>query len=935
MIVSSLIIFLHHHTMSKKFISVLLLFLTAFNFSFGQNVPSPKQHFGFSPGEDYKLATYTQTAAYFRKIAENSDRVRLVDIGLTEEGRSQFMMIVSSPENINKLHHYKEISQKLARAENISEPEARSMAMEGKAVVWIDGGLHATETVGSHQLIETIWQLVSRKDAETLRILNDVIILAAHANPDGQELVSGWYMRNADTLKRSFSLLPRLYEKYAGHDNNRDFYMMNLKETQNISRQLYVEWLPQVVYNHHQAGPAGSVVAGPPSRDPFNYQISPLVITGIDALGAAMVNRLNAEGKPGYTQRGGSVFSTWYNGGLRTTSYFHNMIGLLTEIIGHPTPSSIPLVPSRLLPSGNTPFPVMPQKWNFRKSIDYSVSLNYAILDYASRNREHLLYNIYCMGINSIKAGSRDNWTIYPKRVEALTEAFKNDPKSKKSSDSRAETGRETPDTLPLKYFQALLRDSSMRDPRGYIIPADQPDFPTAVKFVNSLVRSGISVRRATADFSVGGSRYLEGSFIVKANQAFRPHILDMFEPQDHPNDFLYAGGPPVKPYDIAGWTPVFSMGVQFKRVLEEFDGPFEPIPYGEIQSPPGRFPGSSPAAGYILDARCNNSFVAVNDLIHSGAAVYRVKSQPDKSQWAEGSFFVAGSRKTRQTLDRLANELGIKVLAVSGRPAVLSQKLSDLRIGIWDTYGGSIPSGWLRWIMEQHHFGYKSIYSREINAGSLKKMYDVLVFVSGAIPPYSPSKSSTSADTTDINDIPSEFRYQWGKISTDSSIVAIREFMEAGGNVVTIGRSTSLAYHLKLPVRNALVELNKGRETSLSSDKYYIPGSILRVNINNAQPSGWGMPSEADVFFDSSPVFSLSPEAAIGGKVIPLAWFGMDSPLRSGWAFGSGYLQNGVAAFEAKVGLGKLIAFGPEITFRAQTCGTFKLMFNQFYFGY
>ena len=398
--------------MATKLFLGLMLFISSTLLSISQTLPSPKQHFGFSIGDNYKLANYTQTEAYFKKIASASNRVNLVNMGLTEEGRTQYMMIISSPENIKNLTHYKEISQKLARAENISDEQARELSIEGKAVVWIDGGLHATETVGTHQLIETIWQLVSRNDPETLRILDEVIILMVHANPDGQELVSNWYMSNPDTLKRSYSQLPRLYQKYVGHDNNRDFYMMNMKETRNISKQLYIEWMPQIIYNHHQSGPAGSVVAGPPYRDPFNYLFNPLVITGIDAVGAAMINRLNVEGKPGYTERGGSQFSTWYNGGLRTTTYFHNMIGLLTEIIGNPTPMSIPFVPARLIPSGNTPYPVMPQKWLFKTSIDYSISLNYAVLDYAARNREHLLYNIYSMGKSSIEAGNRDNRTL-------------------------------------------------------------------------------------------------------------------------------------------------------------------------------------------------------------------------------------------------------------------------------------------------------------------------------------------------------------------------------------------------------------------------------------------------------------------------------------------------------------------------------------------
>ena len=921
--------------MDKKFsLGILVLFLS-FTLSLAQSLPSPKQHFGFTIGDNYKLATYTQTEAWFKKIASASNRTSLVDMGQTEEGRTQYMMVISSPDNIKNLGRYKGIAQKMARAEQLTDAEAQKLATEGKAVVWIDGGLHATETVGTHQLIETIWNLVSRNDPETLRILDEVIILLAHANPDGQELVSNWYMGNPDTLKRSYAQLPRLYQKYIGHDNNRDFYMMNMKETQNISRQLYVEWMPQIIYNHHQAGPAGSVVAGPPYRDPFNYLFNPLVITGIDAVGAAMINRLNAEGKPGYTERGGSVFSTWYNGGLRTTSYFHNIIGILTEIIGNPTPSSIPLVPARLLPSENTPFPVMPQKWLFRQSIDYSVSLNYAILDYAARNREHLLYNIYTMGKNSILAGNRNNWTISSKRVDAISNAFKNSPKSRKSTDSTNNAGRERVDTIPMKYWDVVFKDSTLRDPRGYIITADQPDFPTAVKFVNALIRSGIHLHKASADFTVEGKKYPAGSFVVKTNQAFRPHVLDMFEPQDHPNDFLYPGGPPVKPYDISGWTPAYSMGIQFSRILKAFDGPFLAIPYGEIQSPAGAIASSS-GAGYILDSRCDNSFVAVNELLRSGVEVFRIKNQTGiKPQVGQGSFFVPSGSKARQVLQKATADLSLRIVSVSKKPDQLTGKISSLRIGLWDTYGGSISAGWLKWIMEQHQFAFKPVYAREIDEGNLRKKYDVLIFVGGAIPPVKGSEPAGPKDTTKITDIPADYRYQWGKITADTSVVQLKKFMEAGGTVVTIGRSANLAYHLKLAVKNALEEMNKGKLTPLSSDKFYIPGSILRVAVDSAQTSGWGMAARADVFFDSSPVFRLMPETAGQRKVTPIAWFDSALPLRSGWAFGQEYLQDGVVAFEAKVGSGKIFAFGPEITFRAQTYNTFKLLFNELYSGY
>ena len=879
-----------------------------------QNIPSPKEHFGFTIGDDYQLANYTQTEAYFKKLATTSKRVKLVDIGKTEEGRSQYMLIVTSEANHKNLARYKEISQKLARAENLSPEEAKKLAAEGKAVVWMDGGLHANETVGAHQLIQMAYNLASKTDEETTKILDNVIVLMTHANPDGQELQSDWYMREKDPKKRSLSGLPRLYEKYAGHDNNRDFFMLNLKETQNMGRQLFIEWIPQIMYNHHQAGPAGTVVAGPPYRDPYNYVFDPILMTSLDAVGAAMHNRMNVEAKPGYTQRGGSVFSTWYNGGLRTTTYFHNMIGLLTEIVGGPTPSEIPLVPARLLPNGDSPNPVLPQKWYFKNSIDYSVSLNYAVLNYAQRYRDELLFNIYKMGKNSIERGGKDTWSFSPKKIDAINAAA--------NADRTSTTGGRG--ALSVKYLDTVMKNPVNRDARGYILSADQPDFTTAIRFLNALIRTGVQVQKATASFSVAGKNYPAGSYIVKTDQAFRPHVLDMFEPQDHPNDFKYEGGPPVAPYDAAGWTLAYLMNVKFDRVLEDFKGPFEKMPHGELlNATPKALPKGS---GYALSSAANESYLAVNELLKGGAEVFRNQ--------ADGSFYVPASAKAKTILDKAEHGFGMRVTAAN-KPSKLT-KVAPARIAIWDTYGGSMPSGWLRFIMEQYHFDAKVIYAPDIDAGDLKSKYDVIVFVGGSIPAYvaNPTENNNAGrqnfGTPALESIPEEYRTRVGRVSQDKSIPEIKKFLEAGGQVVTIGSATNLAAHLQIPVSNAIVETVGGVEKRLPSTKYYVPGSVLSVSVDKNIPANWGMESTADVYFDNSPVFKLGEEAK--GKVRPLAWFATDKPLRSGWAWGQNYLKDGVAAFEADYGKGKLYAFGPEITFRAQTHGTFKWMFNQLY---
>jgi hypothetical protein len=907
---------------------LLLLVLAAATVQ-AQKITTPREHFGFAIGDDYQLATYTQTEAYFKKLAAASPRANLVDMGLTEEGRHQYMLVVSSPGNLKKLNQYQTISQKLGRAEGLSEQQARGLAAEGKAVVWIDGGLHATETVGAHQLIETAYQLISRQDAETQRILDDVVILLAHANPDGQELVSNWYMRHPDPTKRTLEHLPRLYQKYIGHDNNRDFFMMNMKESWNIGRQLYVEWIPQIVYNHHQAGPAGSVVAGPPYRDPFNHVYDPLLITSLDALGAAMNSRLNAEGKPGYTQRSGSVYSTWWNGGLRTAPYFHNMIGILTEIIGNPTPAQVPLVPQRLIPNGATTFPITPQKWHFRQSIDYSVSLNYAVLNYAARHRDELLYNIYRMGKNSIDRGATDTWTHYPKRIKEIEDAYQADrAKNRVPAQPTTESYGLGGGGIPKKYYDSVMSTPSLRDPRAYVISAAQPDFSTATKFINALIKAGVQVHQATAAFAVAGRSYPAGSYVVRTGQAFRPHVLDMFEPQDHPNDFQYPGGPPVRPYDAAGWTLAYQMGVQFDRILEGFDAPLRALPYGELQQLRGTLPPVAAGAGYLLSPQANDSYTAVNDLLKAGVEVFRTTAA--SAAVPAGSFFVPATEAALAALKKATTELGLAPQPVAQRPAALT-KVTPLRVGLWDTYGGSMPSGWVRWLSEQFHFPVEVVFAPTINAGELRQKYDVLLFVTGAIPAVGaaiPARREPKADS-----IPAEYRPTLGRLSTDTSVVQLRKFLEAGGTVLTIGSSTNLAYHLKLPVKNALVEIAPdGSERRLPGEKYYIPGSILRVQLDSTRSISRGMPAQTDVYFENSPVFTIAPDALAQGTVRPLMWFGNGNPLRSGWAWGQAYLKGGVTAFEANVGAGKLYAFGPEITFRAQSHGTFKLVFNALY---
>lgn len=914
-----------------------------------QKVTTPKEFFGHNIGDDYWLPTYTQFTAYWQKVAKESPRAHLDTIGLTAEGRPQLSMIVSSPENIRSVERYRNIAKQLAYAE-IDTATAKRFAREGKAVVWIDGGLHASEVLGASQLIETNYQMLTGTDPETMRILNDVIIVFVHANPDGMELEANWYNQEPDSSRKNLNT-PFLYQKYVGHDNNRDFYIANQNESTNMNKWMYLTWFPQIMYNHHQTGPAGAVMFSPPFRDPANYFFHESIITGIDIVGAAIHARAEMEHKPGVVSRSMSSYSTWWNGGLRTMAYFHNMIGILTETIGNPTPQTIPFIPQRQLRFADYTYPLEPfQTWHFRQSVDYSVTANKAILDLASRYRETYLWNIYRMGRDMIERGSEDSWVVTPLTLaeaeEKLGTAGGRGGRGGRGGaplDALASAdfggGRGQGGPTRAQYMETF-RNPADRMPRGYILPSNQPDFLTAEKFLVALQKAGIIVHRATAGFTVGGKQYPAGSYVVKTAQAFRAHVLDMFEPQEHPNDFAYPGAPPTRPYDNAGWTLAMQMGVKFDRILDGFDGPFKRLDPLTDRIKPDPATVATTGAGWVVSAKVNDAFHAVARLWTAGADVYRT-NQPvtvGGVSYPAGSYYIPANAKSTPVVQKTAADVGV-TFAPSADLSATGNKLAAPRVGLWDRYGGSMPSGHIRWLLEQMDMPYKLVYAPELDAGNLRSKFDVLIFPENAIPGVSAGgrggrgggggggRGGRGGGAA----VPAQYQNMVGNVTAERTIPQLKEFVRQGGRLIAIGPSSiNAAEQFDFPVTDHLVERTPtGTEaTHLPNDKFYVPGSLLEVAYDTTTLPARGEDARGVVFFDNSPVLRLGPDAAAKG-VRPIAWFDSPEPLKSGWAWGQNYLDGGVAMAEARYGQGTVFMFGPEITFRAQPHGTFKLLFN------
>ncbi|HMD35906.1 MAG TPA: hypothetical protein VKH42_13105, partial [Vicinamibacterales bacterium] len=378
--------------------------------------------------------------------------------------------------------------------------------------------------------------------------------------------------------------------------------------------------------------------------------------------------------------------------------------------------------------------------------------------------------------------------------------------------------------------------------------------------------------------------------------------------------------------------------GVKFDRILDGFDGPFEKLP--DVVTLSAKAAPAARGGAYVIDARINDAFIAVNRLLKAKQQVSRAtgpitvngKSMP------AGSFLIPATPESTPIVEKVAAEKGLPVESVqnvaTGERAPIA--LKPVRIGLWDQYGGSMPSGWTRWLFEQFEFPFEVVFPQTLDAGNLNAKFDVLVFVDGAIPARDQQQGAGGGGgfgggQPAADSIPAEFQGWLGRVTVARTVPELKKFVENGGTILTIGSSTTLGYHFGLPIKDALVERVNGAERPLPREKFYVPGSILDARVDTANPLAYGMPEHATVFYDESPAFRLEPEAALKG-VRPVAWYDSPTPLRSGWAWGQQYLDQAVSIIEAPVGKGRVVLFGNEVNWRGQPHGTFKLLFNGIY---
>jgi len=828
-----------------------------------KKITSPQEFFGFGLGSDRKIARWDKIVDYYKLLGTESDKLKVIDMGPSTMGNPFLLVIISSPENLTNLDRLREVNAKISDPRGISEAEIKKLVSEGKAVICQSMSLHATEIGGTQMAPELTYDLVTRDDEETQRILNNVLFfLIPSFNPDGQIMVTDWYRKTVSTEYEGAGL-PWLYHKYVGHDNNRDGDFLNMIESVYAAKIMYRDWPPQAYIDHHQMGSYGARFYVPPYCDPIRPYADPLIWREISWYGAHIAYKLEEAGKAGILND--AQYPGWGHFGWHWITPFHNIAGMLTESASARLATPLYIHPEQLR-GGSRQFPAYEAQtsfpnpwpggwWRLRDIVEQKKISAWALLDLAARNKETVLWNAYLKAKRQTERGAKGK-------------------------------------------------------PAAYVIPAAQHDPLTAVRMVNTLLLSGIEIKKARNDFIVDGVIYPEGSFLISLAQPKMGLIRNLLGQTHYADNEWTRGkdGSPLRPYDLATHTMNEFMGVRVDPINGAVNGDFQIL----TSQVPVSGKVETGGSGYVLDGRLNNSFKAVNLLIDKGISVWRVDKA--SSGIRPGDFIVPSGPEA--VLREVAEQTGVDFKALKSELKEGTHKIKRMRVGMYQRYwGGNMDEGWTRFLLEQFSFPYTSLMDAEIKKGDLIKKYDVIILpqdstgmITGEIGPRFRRR---------ISSYPPEYRSGIGKVGVE----ALKAFVENGGTLVTLGGASSFAIEeLGLNVSNAVA--------NTSSQEFFCPGSTLNVTFENTHALAYGMPSEGLVLFWSSPVFEITPGEHNEDYETVVRYIERDI-LRSGWLIGEEHLSNKAAMVSAKYGKGQVILIGFRTQHRCQTHGTFKLLFN------
>ena len=864
----------------------------------GSGVPTPESVFGFRPGADYKLATYDQSVDYFKKLAASTKYMKILEAGKTSQGRTMYFALISTPGNLARIDRYREIARRLAHPQGLTDAEARRLAHEGKAFVHIDGGLHATEVAGPQHTPQLVYDLVSRAgNADVKAMLQNVIVMVwPTINPDGQQMVAEWYMKNVGT-PYELSGLPRLYQDYVGHDNNRDAYMLNMVESR-VLEHTWRQWEPQIIYVHHQSGPFPTRIWLPPFSEPVGIDTPFLMSREVNMIGMAISKGLEEHGQVGATHMG-TAFDAWYPGYVDYAPNFKNSASFWTEtaLFQYATPhdytlDDFPQNMRDLRPQSLYASPWPPGRWRLRDAVDYMETASFSVIEFAAKYKESLLFDRYQAGRDQIALGKK-------------------------------------------------------KAPYAYFVPREQRDPVAAVELLRRVAFGGVRVSELSAPVTVGAETFPAGTWVVPTDQEFAAMAREVLDLQRYPDLRQYPGGPPERPYDAAGWSLPLQMGVRvvsatspltdaarssmtlvgappepkvkptpYNAALTSDAAPFDSVPGAGFDTDPAAA-AIVPSAGRIsglgemlvVDPAQNNAFRALNRAWEQGATV-QASAGPSG---APIRYAIRGLTAAAQ--DDLVKALARQAERASFTPG---RSVKRPRIGLYQPWTGSMDEGWTRWVLEQYGFSFVTIHPEDFKSPLADKV-DIVIVADDARVPVAGAQTGGRGGRGG-----GPVRPEYGYQLAPADLQAFEQFIRGGGTLVCLSNASTFAIQqLKLPVKNVVA--------GLRGEEFFLRGSIVEVTTDPTHPVMAGMPEKAAVFVDGSPVFET--QDGFTGTVLA-RYQESGSPLLSGYLIGESHLQGKAAAVDVQLGDGHVVLIGFRPEWRGQPFGTFRVLFNAAMYG-